>query len=159
MVTESLPGVQQAIAIAETKATPARKLPDNNDDIDDNDVMKRDNMPVIDGGEVSAVLNTVAVTWAPLHQSSGCHACGRVLMSEAWAQSRTHCRRCGHLFCRRCCLLRVALPGHESGKPVPVCNQCNRVLRRARGEETDSNDDDSEEGHSERGEGMINDWM
>ena len=45
---------------------------------------------------------------------------------------RTHCRRCGRLLCNRCVSQKAALPGHESKRPVPVCNDCHKALEQER---------------------------
>ncbi|WAQ97999.1 MTMR6-like protein, partial [Mya arenaria] len=40
-----------------------------------------------------------------------------------------HCWRCGEVFCTRCIVRHVPLPGHDSHRPVPVCKPCYRLVR------------------------------
>jgi len=92
-------------------------------------------------------INSVAVDWKPMRNVTTC-SCStpfdqfskkvggsgrpnkqpnyiKLLISE-----QTHCWRCGDIFCERCIDKNVALPGHDSGKPVPVCRGCFRQMQK-----------------------------
>ena len=75
--------------------------------------------------DVMSQLTSVSVDWQPLRGSHEC-VCGYPF--DGNLDRRTHCRRCGRLFCNRCVVQKAVLPGHESKKPTPVCNDCHKAL-------------------------------
>lgn len=42
---------------------------------------------------------------------------------------KSHCWRCGEVFCTRCLDKQTSLPGHSSHRPVPVCRSCYKQIR------------------------------
>ena len=75
--------------------------------------------------DVMSQLTSVSVDWQPLRGSHEC-VCGHPFQGNL--DRRTHCRRCGRLFCNRCVVQKAVLPGHASKKPTPVCNDCHKAL-------------------------------
>ena len=143
MVHQSLPIVQKTInmpgTMKETTKSPNQTINpvtepeekqegyqngDNNEEEQEqnNDVEIR---PVITKEQIEAELNSVAVEWKPLRNCYEC-ACGSPL--EGTVNKKTHCRKCGNVFCKRCVRTKLELPGHFSKKLVPVCNACHKQL-------------------------------
>ncbi|XP_016929607.2 phosphatidylinositol-3,5-bisphosphate 3-phosphatase MTMR6 isoform X1 [Drosophila suzukii] len=71
-------------------------------------------------------INSVAVDWKPMRNVTTC-SCSTPFDQFS---KKTHCWRCGDIFCERCIDKNVALPGHDSGKPVPVCRGCFRQMQK-----------------------------
>lgn len=75
--------------------------------------------------QLNRELNSVAVDWKGLRASTAC-AC-----KTPFDQStrKSNCWRCGDVFCARCINNTIALPGHDSNNPVPVCRDCYRIVQ------------------------------
>ncbi|CAH8611300.1 unnamed protein product [Schistosoma curassoni] len=54
-----------------------------------------------------------------------CASCNR-LFTLIWR--RHHCRRCGHIFCSKCCNYWQSIEGLASSKPVRICSDCHDFL-------------------------------
>ncbi|KAG5889272.1 hypothetical protein JTB14_007034 [Gonioctena quinquepunctata] len=65
-------------------------------------------------------VDSVAIDWKPMRNTNEC-SCSLTLDQLS---KKMHCRKCGDIFCQRCITKKVALPGHVSQKPVPVCKPC-----------------------------------
>uniref|UniRef100_A0A182UBX8 phosphatidylinositol-3,5-bisphosphate 3-phosphatase n=1 Tax=Anopheles melas TaxID=34690 RepID=A0A182UBX8_9DIPT len=76
--------------------------------------------------KVNDDINSVAVEWKSLRSVVNCPTCS---IPFDQITKKNHCWKCGEVFCSRCIDKTLALPGHESGNPVPVCRQCFRVVQ------------------------------
>lgn len=65
-------------------------------------------------------VDSVAIDWKTLRNANEC-SCS---LSLDQLSKKMHCRKCGDVFCQRCITKKVALPGHLSQIPVPVCKPC-----------------------------------
>lgn len=74
--------------------------------------------------QITSEINSVALDWKSLRSATVC-ACSTPFSQE---MKKTHCWRCGEIFCTRCIDKTIPLPGHHSGKPVPVCRGCFKVV-------------------------------
>ncbi|CRK92483.1 CLUMA_CG006044, isoform B [Clunio marinus] len=74
--------------------------------------------------QITNEINSVALDWKSLRSASVC-ACSTPFSQE---MKKTHCWRCGEIFCTRCIDKTFPLPGHNSGKPVPVCRACLKIV-------------------------------
>ncbi|KAH8873627.1 Lateral signaling target protein 2 like [Schistosoma japonicum] len=54
-----------------------------------------------------------------------CASCNR---SFNLIRRRHHCRRCGHIFCSKCCNYWQSIEGLASNKPVRICSECHDFL-------------------------------
>ncbi|KAK4468558.1 hypothetical protein MN116_007753 [Schistosoma mekongi] len=54
-----------------------------------------------------------------------CASCNR---SFNFIRRRHHCRRCGHIFCSKCCNYWQSIEGLASNKPVRICSECHDFL-------------------------------
>lgn len=83
------------------------------------------NLSVTEGSNGASVVagNEIALDWKSLRSVSVC-ACTIPFSQE---MKKNHCWRCGDIFCTRC-ILSSPLPGHYSGKPVPVCRGCFKTV-------------------------------
>lgn len=64
--------------------------------------------------------------WVPDNEYGHCMQCqGRFALMNR----RHHCRRCGRLFCSRCCENKVALPRMCFVDPVRMCGNCAKVTK------------------------------
>lgn len=79
----------------------------------------------INADKINSELQSVAVDWKPLRSTTVC-ACSTPFDQIV---RKSHCWRCGEVFCPRCIDRSIALPGHASGKPVPVCRTCYRIVQ------------------------------
>ncbi|XP_022225117.2 myotubularin-related protein 6 isoform X2 [Drosophila obscura] len=71
-------------------------------------------------------IDSVAIDWKPMRNVTAC-SCSTPFDQFS---KKTHCWRCGDIFCERCIDKNVSLPGHDSGKPVPVCRGCFRQMQK-----------------------------
>ncbi|SPP74768.1 myotubularin-related protein 6 isoform X2 [Drosophila guanche] len=71
-------------------------------------------------------IESVAIDWKPMRNVTAC-SCSTPFDQFS---KKTHCWRCGDIFCERCIDKNVSLPGHDSGKPVPVCRGCFRQMQK-----------------------------
>uniref|UniRef100_U5EVV2 phosphatidylinositol-3,5-bisphosphate 3-phosphatase n=1 Tax=Corethrella appendiculata TaxID=1370023 RepID=U5EVV2_9DIPT len=78
-----------------------------------------------DVAEVNSEISSVAADWKPLRNVTTC------VCSTPFDQfsKKNHCWKCGDIFCNRCIDKTIALTGHNSGNPVPVCRTCFRLLQ------------------------------
>lgn len=130
MMVQSLPLVQKTInmpAKSTTFHTPAtNKDEECKEKIPDHENETAELCPVITKEQIEAELNSVAVEWKPLRN---CHECPCGSPLEGTVNKKTHCRKCGNIFCTRCVRTKLELPGHMSKKSVPVCNACHKFLQ------------------------------
>ncbi|XP_017868151.1 PREDICTED: myotubularin-related protein 6 isoform X3 [Drosophila arizonae] len=75
---------------------------------------------------LSEEISSVALDWKSMRNVTTC-SCSTPFDQFS---KKTHCWRCGEIFCERCIDKNVALPGHDSGKPVPVCRGCFRQMQK-----------------------------
>ncbi|VDP33979.1 unnamed protein product, partial [Schistosoma margrebowiei] len=54
-----------------------------------------------------------------------CASCNR---SFTLIWRRHHCRRCGHIFCSKCCNYWQSIEGLANSKPVRICSECHDFL-------------------------------
>ena len=113
MMSDSIPIMQSTLTqakpvVTETSAAPSGEL---------------NKKVLLSRGYLRHVLESVAVEWKPLRNCRQC-PCGSSL--EGIATTKTHCRRCGKIFCKRCTLYKVELVGDASHRPKPVCNACHK---------------------------------
>ncbi|GAB1609989.1 zinc finger FYVE domain-containing protein 21 [Argonauta hians] len=64
--------------------------------------------------------------WVPDNEYIHCMQCQ---VKFALMNRRHHCRRCGRLFCGRCCDNKVSLPRMCFIDPVRVCGGCSRTTK------------------------------
>jgi hypothetical protein len=73
---------------------------------------------------ISEVVALEAPFWVPDQIAAACERCG---VAFSMLRRRTHCRSCGHVFCRKCCskeiFLQVSGYSPDSG-PQRVCHRC-----------------------------------
>lgn len=74
--------------------------------------------------QITNEINSVALDWKSFRTATVC-VCSTPFSQE---MKKTHCYRCGDIFCNRCIDKSLALPGHQSGQPVSVCRQCFKLL-------------------------------
>ncbi|XP_017146423.1 myotubularin-related protein 6 isoform X2 [Drosophila miranda] len=72
-------------------------------------------------------ISSVAIDWKPMRNVTAC-SCSTPFDQFS---KKTHCWRCGDIFCERCIDKNVSLPGHDSGKLVPVCRGCFRQMQKS----------------------------
>ncbi|XP_052793920.1 myotubularin-related protein 6-like isoform X1 [Mya arenaria] len=70
-------------------------------------------------------LDSVAVDWRSFRNI---FTCSCAFPFDHFTK-KFHCWRCGEVFCTRCIVRHVPLPGHDSHRPVPVCKPCYRLVR------------------------------
>ena len=70
-------------------------------------------------------LQSVATDWKAFRNVKTC-SCAMPL--EHFVK-KSHCWRCGSVFCARCIDRMMALPGHLSQRPVPVCKACYKDIK------------------------------
>lgn len=75
--------------------------------------------------EITNEINSVALDWKSFRTATACLTCLTPFTQE---MKKTHCHRCGEIFCNRCIDKSLPLPGHQSGKPVSVCRGCFKLL-------------------------------
>ncbi|CAG9864729.1 unnamed protein product [Phyllotreta striolata] len=78
------------------------------------------NDDALDLDRVVKEIDSVAIDWKSLRNADEC-SCSLALDQLS---KKMHCRKCGEIFCQRCISKKVALPGHDSRVPVPVCKPC-----------------------------------
>ncbi|CAL8070485.1 unnamed protein product [Calicophoron daubneyi] len=54
--------------------------------------------------------------------------CASCLRAFTLLRRRHHCRRCGHIFCGRCCNHWQTVEGLATIKPVRICSECHLFL-------------------------------
>lgn len=139
-------------ARTERNALPLSRLPDLSSSVTSNErreqllaeaIEEAEDALSISKGDLDSQLNSVAVDWKPLRNCRECQ-CGSSL--EGTATTKTHCRKCGLLFCRRCARQKAALPGHASDTKYAVCNACYKeVTAAARSADTNGNNGHAKE--------------
>ncbi|XP_063699904.1 myotubularin-related protein 6 isoform X2 [Culicoides brevitarsis] len=74
--------------------------------------------------DIAKELDSVAVDWKSLRSVTVCPC------STPFDQfnRKTHCWRCGEVFCTRCIDKSIPLPGHDSMEPRPVCRACFKLI-------------------------------
>uniref|UniRef100_A0A6B2EES0 phosphatidylinositol-3,5-bisphosphate 3-phosphatase n=1 Tax=Phlebotomus kandelakii TaxID=1109342 RepID=A0A6B2EES0_9DIPT len=75
--------------------------------------------------QINAEMQSVAVDWKSMRNVTVC-SCSTPFDQFS---RKSHCWKCGEVFCSRCIVRTVALAGHHSGNPVPVCRSCFRTLQ------------------------------
>ncbi len=151
MMVESLPIIQQTLVTTATlgKVATTSQVENSEEEEEEEEVEEEEkeafertltSTGLINGAEVRRMLNSVALDWTPLRHCVACAACGVTLSgaNDAGGRRRTHCRRCGRVFCQRCSLHRDRLPGHHqeanegsvttAAAAVAVCNACHKAL-------------------------------
>jgi len=73
---------------------------------------------------LSDEIESVALDWKSARGVKEC-PCSTPL---DFATRKSHCWRCGDIFCARCLDKWASLPGHLSQKQSPVCRSCYRIL-------------------------------
>ncbi|XP_055379652.1 myotubularin-related protein 6 isoform X2 [Condylostylus longicornis] len=83
-------------------------------------------MSEVDPNRLAEEIDSVAVEWKSLRNVTTCPC------STPFDQfnKKNHCWKCGEVFCSRCIDKSISLPGHDSGKPVPVCRSCFRLVKK-----------------------------
>ncbi|XP_019877155.1 myotubularin-related protein 8 [Aethina tumida] len=76
------------------------------------------------GEDLTKKFESVAIDWKPLRNTHEC-SCSS---SFDHLSKKSHCRKCGDIFCMRCIAKQIPLPGHVTQKAVPVCKPCYDVL-------------------------------
>ncbi|VEN43262.1 unnamed protein product [Callosobruchus maculatus] len=74
----------------------------------------------LDVDVIKKEIDSVAIDWKQARNAKEC-SCSLTLDQLS---KKMHCRKCGMIFCQRCITKKVALPGHVSQIPVPVCKPC-----------------------------------
>lgn len=74
--------------------------------------------------QITSEINTVALDWKSLRNVTSC-ACSTPFDQFS---KKTHCWKCGNVFCCRCIDKTATLAGHNSGNPVPVCRPCFKSI-------------------------------
>jgi len=72
-------------------------------------------------------LQSVALDWKSLRGVKECQ-CSAPL---DFTTRKSHCWRCGEIYCSRCLDKWSSLAGHLSQKQSPVCHQCYKLLHRS----------------------------
>ncbi|XP_054736354.1 myotubularin-related protein 8 isoform X1 [Anastrepha obliqua] len=80
----------------------------------------------IDATSIREEINSVAVDWKSMRNVTAC-SCSTPFDQFS---KKTHCWKCGDIFCERCIDKSIPLPGQDSGKPVPVCRACFRLVQK-----------------------------
>ncbi|XP_022784303.1 zinc finger FYVE domain-containing protein 21-like [Stylophora pistillata] len=65
--------------------------------------------------------------WVEDAQFPNCVKCNRRF---DFSHRRHHCRRCGKIFCGKCCDYNVMLPRLSFVDPVRVCEECSHIAKR-----------------------------
>lgn len=81
----------------------------------------------VDPNKLAEEINSVAVDWKPQRNVAAC-SCSTPFDQFS---KKNHCWKCGDIFCARCIDKSIALPGQESGNPVPVCRNCFRLVQKS----------------------------
>ncbi|RZB41055.1 myotubularin-related protein 6 [Asbolus verrucosus] len=86
--------------------------------------MKDDTSSSRSSQTLSRDLDSVALDWKSLRNTHEC------ICSSYFDQlsKKTHCRRCGNIFCMRCITKKTILPGHLEQNNVSVCKPCYEIL-------------------------------
>lgn len=99
--------------------------------------------------KVTKELDSVAVDWKSLRTTTACSCTtpfdqfsrkvtfnkikkknmAIFLIMEPICHLQSNCWRCGEVYCVRCINHTIEFPGHESGKPAPVCRNCYRIVQ------------------------------
>lgn len=82
------------------------------------------NSSITEVDELTSEINSVALDWKSLRSATSC-SCSTPFSQE---MKKTHCWRCGEIFCNRCIDKSIPLPGHHSKKLVPVCRTCFKLV-------------------------------
>lgn len=84
----------------------------------------KEEAPSIDAENLTKDLESVALDWKSLRNTHEC------ICSSYFDQmsKKTHCRRCGNIFCMRCITKKTILPGHLDQSNVSVCKPCYEIL-------------------------------
>ncbi|XP_013105153.1 myotubularin-related protein 6 isoform X2 [Stomoxys calcitrans] len=80
----------------------------------------------VDPSTLNDEINSVAVDWKSMRNVTAC-SCSTPFDQFS---KKTHCWKCGEIFCERCIDKSIPLPGQDSGKPVPVCRTCFRLVQK-----------------------------
>ncbi|KAL5286475.1 MTMR6 family protein [Megaselia abdita] len=80
----------------------------------------------VDPNKLADEIDSVAVDWKSLRNVTAC-SCGTPFDQFS---KKSHCWKCGNVFCTRCIDKSIALPGHASGKAAPVCRTCFRLVQK-----------------------------
>ncbi|XP_075166407.1 myotubularin related protein 6 isoform X2 [Haematobia irritans] len=80
----------------------------------------------VDPSTLNEEINSVAVDWKSMRNVTAC-SCSTPFDQFS---KKTHCWKCGEIFCERCIDKNIPLPGQDSGKPVPVCRTCFRLVQK-----------------------------
>uniref|UniRef100_A0A0P5Q1A2 phosphatidylinositol-3,5-bisphosphate 3-phosphatase n=1 Tax=Daphnia magna TaxID=35525 RepID=A0A0P5Q1A2_9CRUS len=70
-------------------------------------------------------IDSVCIDWRSLRNIKEC-VCSTPFDHSS---KKSHCWRCGEVFCTRCLDKQTPLPGHATHRPVPVCRACYREVR------------------------------
>lgn len=70
-------------------------------------------------------IDSVAVDWRSLRAIKEC-VCSTPFDHFS---KKSHCWRCGEVFCTRCLDKQTPLPGHLNQRPAPVCRSCYKATR------------------------------
>ncbi|CAH8544049.1 unnamed protein product [Schistosoma turkestanicum] len=56
------------------------------------------------------------------------HSCASCNRPFTLIRRRHHCRRCGYIFCSKCCNYWQSIEGLATNKPVRICSECHEFL-------------------------------
>lgn len=90
-------------------------------ELEDGDDINSDNKNI---EAISKELESVAIDWKSLRSVNVC-PCSTPFDNNI---RKCNCWRCGEVYCTRCIDKSIPLPGHDSGKPVPVCRSCFKLV-------------------------------
>lgn len=76
-------------------------------------------------GQLRREIDSIALDWRSLRNIKEC-VCSTPFDHFS---KKSHCWRCGEVFCTRCLDKSTPLPGHATHRPVPVCRSCYRETR------------------------------
>lgn len=81
----------------------------------------------ITADKLAEELSSVAIDWKTIRNVKEC-ICSTPFDHFS---RKYHCWKCGDVFCTRCIDKHTSLPGHLSGRAVPVCRPCYKEVRRS----------------------------